>query len=229
MSNELTVLKAQSMAKTFSQGDLTVEVLKDINLTVNAAETHAIMGASGSGKSTLMHLLGGLDQPSSGEVIICNQNVSELSAKDIGLVRNKHLGFMYQFHHLLPEFTALENIAMPLLIRGLDKNEALNIAQKMLNDVELSNREQHKPGELSGGERQRIALARALVTEPDCILADEPTGNLDQKTAAHVMDLMMALNESIKTALIIVTHDPMMAQRMEHQWVLEDSTLKLTV
>jgi len=229
MSNELTVLKAQSMAKTFSQGDLTVEVLKDINLTVNAAETHAIMGASGSGKSTLMHLLGGLDQPSTGEVIICNQNVSELSAKDIGLVRNKHLGFMYQFHHLLPEFTALENIAMPLLIRGLDKNEALNMAQKMLNDVELSNREQHKPGELSGGERQRIALARALVTEPDCILADEPTGNLDQKTAAHVMDLMMALNERIKTALIIVTHDPMMAQRMEHQWVLEDSTLKLTV
>jgi len=133
---------------------------------------------------------------------------------------------MYQFHHLLPEFNALENIAMPLLIRGLSREEALSIAQKMLTDVGLSKREQHKPGELSGGERQRIALARALVTEPDCILADEPTGNLDQKTASQVMDIMMELNQRIKTALIIVTHDPLMADRMSHQWVLEDSTLK---
>lgn len=149
-----------------------------------------------------------------------------ISAKQIGQVRNKHLGFMYQFHHLLPEFNALENIAMPLLIRGLSREEALSIAQKMLTDVGLSKREQHKPGELSGGERQRIALARALVTEPDCILADEPTGNLDQKTASQVMDIMMELNQRIKTALIIVTHDPLMADRMSHQWVLEDSTLK---
>lgn len=227
MNNEvLTVLQAKSVDKTFSQGDLTVEVLRDVNLQVNSSETHAIMGTSGSGKSTLMHLLGGLDKPTSGEVIICDQSVNQLSAKNIGLVRNKHLGFMYQFHHLLPEFTALENIAMPLFIRGVHLDEALGIAQNMITDVGLKQREQHKPGELSGGERQRIALARALVTEPDCILADEPTGNLDQKTAAHVMDIMMSLNERIKTSLVIVTHDPIMAERMTHQWVLEDSTLK---
>lgn len=224
--NNLTVLQANSVNKTFSQGNLTVEVLKDVNLHVRASETHAIMGTSGSGKSTLMHLLGGLDKPNSGEVIICGQHVNQLSARDIGLVRNKHLGFMYQFHHLLPEFNALENIAMPLLIRGMSRDEALGIAQKMLLDVGLIKREDHKPGELSGGERQRIALARALVTEPDCILADEPTGNLDQKTAAQVMDIMMELNERIKTALIIVTHDPLMAARMNYQWTLADSTLK---
>jgi len=229
MSDEgLEVLKAESISKSFDQGDLSVDVLKDVNLLVNASETHAIMGTSGSGKSTLMHLLGGLDKSNSGDVIICGQHVSQLSAKQIGLVRNKHLGFMYQFHHLLPEFNALENIAMPLFIRGMDFDEALSLAQNMLKSVGLANREQHKPGELSGGERQRIALARALVTEPDCVLADEPTGNLDQKTAAHVMDIMMELNERIKTALIIVTHDPLMAQRMEHQWVLADSTLTAT-
>lgn len=227
MSNGgLTVLQAKSVDKTFSQGDLTVEVLKDVNLCVNSSETHAIMGASGSGKSTLMHLLGGLDRPTSGEVIICQQYVNQLSAKNIGLLRNKHLGFMYQFHHLLPEFTALENVAMPLFIRGVKHDAALAIAQNMLADVGLKQREQHKPGELSGGERQRIALARALVTEPDCILADEPTGNLDQKTAAHVMDIMMALNQRIKTALVIVTHDPNMAEQMGHQWLLADATLK---
>lgn len=227
MSNKaLVVLKANSIEKTFSQGDLVVDVLKNVNMQVNASETHAIMGASGSGKSTLMHLLGSLDKPSSGEVIICNQHVNQLSAKNVGLVRNKHLGFMYQFHHLLPEFNALENIAMPLLIRGVERDESLDIAAKMLADVGLKQREKHKPGELSGGERQRVALARALVTEPDCILADEPTGNLDQKTAAQVMDIMLSLNERIQTALVIVTHDPNVAGRMGHQWVLEDSTLK---
>jgi len=227
MSDQLlTVLQAKSVAKTFSQGDLTVEVLKEVNLKVNVSETHAIMGTSGSGKSTLMHLLGGLDKPTSGDVIICDQPVNQLNARDIGLVRNKHLGFMYQFHHLLPEFNALENIAMPLFIRGVEREKALSMAQSMLKDVGLAQREQHKPGELSGGERQRIALARALVTEPDCILADEPTGNLDQKTADHVMDLMMSLNERVKTALVIVTHDPLMAKRMSHQWILTDSTLK---
>ncbi len=221
----LIVLQANAVDKTFSQGDLTVDVIKNVNLQVRASETHAIMGTSGSGKSTLMHLLGGLDKPSAGEVIICGQYVNQLSARDIGLVRNKHLGFMYQFHHLLPEFNALENIAMPLFIRGVEHEEALTIAKKMLTDVGLSKREDHKPGELSGGERQRIALARALVTEPDCILADEPTGNLDQKTAAQVMDIMMELNERIQTALIIVTHDPLMAARMSYQWTLADSTL----
>jgi len=226
MSDPLVVLQALAVDKTFSQGDLTVNVLNNVNLQVNASETHAIMGTSGSGKSTLMHLLGGLDKPSNGEVVICNQRVTQLSAKQIGQVRNKHLGFMYQFHHLLPEFTALENIAMPLLIRGVDHDKALDVAQKMLADVGLLQRERHKPGELSGGERQRIALARALVTEPDCILADEPTGNLDQKTAGHVMDIMMELNQRVKTALVIVTHDPLMAERMSHQWVLDNSTLK---
>ncbi len=227
MSNdELVVLHAKSISKSFNQGDLSVDVLKDINLLVKASETHAIMGTSGSGKSTLMHLLGGLDKSNSGDVIICEQVVSQLNAKQMGLVRNKHLGFMYQFHHLLPEFNALENIAMPLFIRGMDSDEALGLAHNMLQSVGLAKREQHKPGELSGGERQRIALARALVTEPDCVLADEPTGNLDQKTAAQVMDIMMELNERIKTALIIVTHDPLMAQRMNHQWLLEDSTLR---
>ncbi len=225
MSDQLPVLQASAIAKTFSQGDLTVEVLKNINLTINSSETHAIMGTSGSGKSTLMHLLGGLDKPTEGEVIICEQHVNQLNASQIGQVRNKHLGFMYQFHHLLPEFTALENIAMPLLIRGLSKEEGLSIAHKMIVDVGLQHREQHKPGELSGGERQRIALARALVTEPDCILADEPTGNLDRKTANQVMDIMMDLNQRIKTALVIVTHDPVIADRMSHQWELKDSTL----
>lgn len=227
MSNELlTVLHAESIGKTFAQGDLTVDVLKDVNFKVHASETHAIMGASGSGKSTLMHLLGGLDQPSSGEVTICNQPVNQLTPKALGLVRNKHLGFMYQFHHLLAEFTALENVAMPLLIAGMNYDEALTQSHSMIEAVAMQHRVRHKPGELSGGERQRIALARALVTEPDCILADEPTGNLDQKTANQVMDIMMELNQRIKTALIIVTHDASMADRMENQWLLADATIK---
>ncbi|MBL7002775.1 MAG: ATP-binding cassette domain-containing protein [Gammaproteobacteria bacterium] len=226
MNDELVVLHANAVSKSFNQGDLSVDVLQDINFSVKAGQTHAIMGASGSGKSTLMHILGGLDHVSSGDITICNQPVKQLSAKQLGDVRNKHLGFMYQFHHLLAEFNALENVAMPLLIRGIGFDEAMSIAQKMVEDVGLGHREQHKPGELSGGERQRIALARALVTQPDCVLADEPTGNLDHKTANQVMDMMMELNDRIKTALIIVTHDPELAKRMQQQWVLMDSKLK---
>ncbi len=226
MSNDgLPVLHARAVSKTFSQGDLTVDVLKSVHLMVRASETHAIMGTSGSGKSTLMHLLGGLDKPTLGDVVICGQYVNELNARQIGLVRNKHLGFMYQFHHLLPEFTALENVAMPLFIRGMSRDEGLSCAHDIVVDVGLQHREQHKPGELSGGERQRIALARALVTEPDCVLADEPTGNLDRKTANQVLDIMMELNQRIKTALVIVTHDSLIADRMAIQWTLKDSTL----
>lgn len=223
--SNLQVLHAKAVFKTFEQGDLKVDVLKNINFTVNASETIAIMGASGSGKSTLMHLLGGLDQCSAGEITICNHPVSQLSASDIGRVRNKHLGFMYQFHHLLPEFTALENVAMPLMIAGQTREQALHEAHQLVEAVGLAAREQHKPGELSGGERQRIALARALVTEPDCILADEPTGNLDRQSADQMMELLIQLNERIKTALVIVTHDPHVAEQMQSLWMLDDGNL----
>lgn len=224
--NALEILHAKDVFKTFQQAELKVEVLKDINFKVYSKQTHAIMGASGSGKSTLMHLLGGLDDVSSGSIEICNQKVSELNAKQLGDLRNQHLGYIYQFHHLLAEFTALENVAMPLLIRGLNKTEAEARAEQLIQNVQMQHRIEHKPGELSGGERQRIALARALVTEPDCVLADEPTGNLDQKTASQVLEIMLELNERVETALIIVTHDVSIAARMQHQWQLSDFRLE---
>ncbi|MFB3058948.1 MAG: ABC transporter ATP-binding protein, partial [Gammaproteobacteria bacterium] len=198
-----SVIEATGIKKTFSQGNLLVPVLKGIDLRVGVGETHAIVGASGAGKSTLMHLLGGLDHASEGDVKVMGQSIIGLSEKNLGDLRNRHLGFIYQFHHLLPEFSAQENIAMPLLVRRQSKESANASAMDWLGRVGLENRAEHKPGELSGGERQRVALARALVTEPDCLLADEPTGNLDTKTATRMLELMIELNQQVKTALVV--------------------------
>ena len=213
------------MCKRFQQGKLDVEVLRGIDFSVAAGESHAILGSSGAGKSTLMHLLGGLDHVSSGEIRITGQSLSRLSEAELGRLRNRHLGFIYQFHHLLPEFSALENIAMPLLIRGAEFADAREQARDWLARVGLESRAEHNPGELSGGERQRVALARALVTRPDCLLADEPTGNLDQQTAAQMLELMLDLNRQIDTALVVVTHDLAIAERMQHSWRMKDGLL----
>lgn len=220
------VITAAGLVKTFRQGKLDVPVLKGIDISIGRGETHAIVGASGAGKSTLMHLLGGLDHASAGEVTIAGKSISGLSEKKLGELRNRHLGFIYQFHHLLPEFSARENIAMPLLVRRQARETALASADEWLARVGLEDRASHKPGELSGGERQRIALARALVTDPDCLLADEPTGNLDSRTAANMLDLMMDLNRQVKTALVVVTHDLNIAGQMQYQWLMEDGKLK---
>ena len=220
------VITSTGLVKTFRQGKLDVPVLRGIDISIGVGETHAIVGASGAGKSTLMHLLGGLDHATAGEVTIAGQPISGLSEKKLGQLRNRHLGFIYQFHHLLPEFSARENIAMPLLVRRQASESALASADEWLARVGLEDRASHKPGELSGGERQRIALARALVTDPDCLLADEPTGNLDSQTAANMLDLMMDLNRQVKTALVVVTHDLNIAGQMQYQWLMEDGKLK---
>ena len=219
------VIEATDIRKTFRQGKLDVPVLRGIDLRVNVGETHAIVGASGAGKSTLMHLLGGLDHADDGDVKVMGQSIIGVSEKQLGNLRNRHLGFIYQFHHLLPEFSAQENIAMPLLVRRQSNELAQASAIGWLRRVGLENRASHKPGELSGGERQRVALARALVTEPDCLLADEPTGNLDAHTAGQMLDLMMTLNQQIKTALVVVTHDMNIASRMQYQWRMVDGRL----
>jgi len=219
------VIEAKSVSRVFHQGKLDVEVLKGVNFSVAAGESHAILGASGAGKSTLMHLLGGLDHVSSGEIRIADSNLSRLSETSLGILRNRHLGFIYQFHHLLPEFSALENIAMPLLIRRQGFTAAYDEAREWLTKIGLEQRADHKPGELSGGERQRVALARALVTRPDCLLADEPTGNLDQHTAAQMLELMLGLNREMNTALVVVTHDLSIAQRMQFRWHMHDGIL----
>ena len=219
------VIEAKSVSRVFHQGKLDVEVLKGVNFSVVAGESHAILGASGAGKSTLMHLLGGLDHVSSGEIRIADSNLSRLSETSLGILRNRHLGFIYQFHHLLPEFSALENIAMPLLIRRQGFTAAYDEAREWLTKIGLEQRANHKPGELSGGERQRVALARALVTRPDCLLADEPTGNLDQHTAAQMLELMLGLNREMNTALVVVTHDLSIAQRMQFRWHMHDGIL----
>ncbi len=223
--NDQAVIEARQLGKTFLQGDQPVEVLKSVDLAVGAGERHAIVGASGAGKSTLLHLLGGLERPSHGEIRVMGQSLDALSEKDLGRLRNRHLGFIYQFHHLLPEFDALENVMMPLRIHREARARAAERARDMIDRVGLSHRLDHKPGELSGGERQRIALARALVTRPDCLLADEPTGNLDQKTAAAMLDLMLELNEAVGTALVIVTHDHGIAARMEREWEVQEGRL----
>ncbi|MDO8894851.1 MAG: lipoprotein-releasing ABC transporter ATP-binding protein LolD [Nitrosomonas sp.] len=220
-----TVISCRNLVKQFSQGDLAVPVLKGVNLDLIKGEMLAIVGASGSGKSTLLHILGGLDAPTSGNIQILGQDIAQINEEERCRLRNGSLGFIYQFHHLLPEFSALENVAMPLLIRRLPNQEAYDRAEDILKQVGLSHRLTHTPGELSGGERQRAAVARALVTQPACILADEPTGNLDRQTAESVFDLMLELNHRINASLVIVTHDSRLANRAQQIKQLIDGVL----
>jgi len=223
MSNVL--LSCEGLTKTFGEKGLIVPVLKGIDLVLNRGERLAVMGTSGSGKSTLLHLLGGLDQPSSGVVTMAGQDLSQLSEVKLSALRNKNLGFVYQFHHLLGEFSALENVAMPLLIGGDSVEVAQEKSFEMLNQVGLAHRLEHRFGELSGGERQRVAIARALVTKPACVLADEPTGNLDSKTAEQIYELMLGLNQSLNISLLLVTHDRQLANKMDRVITLEDGLL----
>jgi len=222
-----TILRCQQLGMTYTEGPNNVEVLKAINLQIEKGERIAIIGKSGSGKSTLLHLLGGLDLPSTGSVWIDGQEMSGVSDKRRGEIRNQYLGFVYQFHHLLPEFTAIENVAMPLFIRGIDEATAKAKASEILSEMGLGHRLDHRPVELSGGERQRAAIARALVTEPNVVLADEPTGNLDEVTAQTVFEMMLELNQRIGTALVMVTHDPNLAAKMDKIYHLESGVLRL--
>jgi lipoprotein-releasing system ATP-binding protein len=221
----INVIQCEHLSKQFADGDLKTDVLSDVNLAVQKGDRLAIVGSSGSGKSTLLHLLGGLDKPSSGSIHIHGQDINALSVKALSQLRNQSLGFVYQFHHLLPEFSAVENVAIPLVIGGIHPKHAKQQAEDLLSKVGLSHRLIHKPSELSGGERQRAALARALITEPDCLLADEPTGNLDHRTAQGIFDLILELNASLGTALIIVTHDTGLAAQMDKVLTLRDGHL----
>jgi len=232
MSNQLPTqsqplaLEARNVKKTFWQGPKEVRVLLDVSLELPAGKSLAIVGASGVGKSTLLHILGGLDKPDEGEVLVEGASMWALSEAERGLVRNKTMGFVYQFHHLLSEFSALENVAMPLLIRGEKTAEAVSKASKLLGRVGLADRIHHKPGELSGGERQRAAVARALVGNPRVVLGDDPTGNLDEKTADHVYGMLLELNQELKTSLLLVTHDTRLAARMDQQLELRMGCLQ---
>ena len=230
MSSQVTdsegaVLKCVDLVKTYTEGPADVEVLRGLDLSIFPGERVAIMGASGAGKSTLLHLLGGLDLPTAGVIELDGNLLSDLSDKERGQLRNKALGFVYQFHHLLPEFTVQENVAVPLWIAGLERSAAMDRAAQTLNAVGLGERLRHRPSELSGGERQRGAMARALVTSPRCVLADEPTGNLDRKTADRVFDLMMELNRDSRTALVMATHDQQLAHRMDRVLTIEDGII----
>ncbi|WP_196138025.1 lipoprotein-releasing ABC transporter ATP-binding protein LolD [Aliikangiella sp. G2MR2-5] len=222
-----TIISGKNIYKSFRDGKNKVEVLKGVDLSIGEAEMVAIIGASGSGKSTLLHVLGGLDSLDEGIVEIAGQNIHTASAKRQGDIRNKYLGFVYQFHHLLAEFDAKENVAMPLIIGGMGYKEALRLAEEMIVKVGLKDRITHKPSELSGGERQRIAIARAMVTKPACILADEPTGNLDTLTANSINELMFELNRSEKTSFLIVSHDLKLAESMQKTYQMTDGEIEL--
>ncbi len=221
-----TVLECRSVVRRFDEGGSTLEVLSGVDLSVKSAERMAIIGASGSGKTTLLQIMGGLDAPTSGEVLVGGQPMHEVNEIEKGELRNRYLGFVYQFHHLLAEFSAAENVAMPLMIRRVPKDDALNQARVLLERVGLGERLTHKPGELSGGERQRAAVARALITRPKLVLADEPTGNLDAGNGEHVLQLMLELNRELNTSLVIVTHDHSIAERMDRIMILEDGRLR---
>ena len=220
------VLDCRSVVRRFREGDSTLEVLSGVDLSVRESERLAIVGVSGSGKTTLLQIMGGLDDPTSGEVLVNGQSITNFDENEKSALRNRFIGFVYQFHHLLPEFTAQENVAMPLLIRRLKKDEAMQNAADLLGRVGLRDRLDHKPGELSGGERQRAAVARALITRPKLVLADEPTGNLDAGNGQHVLQLMLELNQELNTSLVIVTHDHSIAGQMDRVLVLEDGCLR---